>query len=76
LEELFGGVVGSQDGDLGFPKSGISDLPTAGKYAPIGPFGRWRLEVPKNLNPSLKLPELHAVVIDFHGFHQSYKART
>ncbi len=72
--QLFHGVVGSQDGDLGFPKSGISDLPAAGKYAPIGPFGRWRVEVPENLNPSLKLADLHAVVIDFHGFHQAYKS--
>jgi len=41
---LFGGIEGAQDGDLGFPNSGISDLPAAGKYAPIGPFGRcgWR----------------------------------
>lgn len=70
---LFGrGVTGTQDGDLGFPKDGISDLPAAGKYAPIGPFGRWRLAVPKNLNQELKLSGLHAVVIDFHGFHQTY----
>ena len=45
---LFGrGVTGTQDGDLGFPKDGISDLPAAGKYAPIGPFGRWRHRGPK-----------------------------
>jgi hypothetical protein len=69
---LFGGVVGSQDGDLGFPKDGISDLPDAGKYAPVGPFGRWRLEAPENLNPQLDLSDLHTVVIDFHGFHQSF----
>ena len=37
------GITGAQDGDLGFPRDGISDLPAAGKYAPIGPFGRWRL---------------------------------
>lgn len=73
--KLFGGVVGAQDGDLGFPKSGIVDLPAAGKYAPIGPFARWRIEVPQNLNPALKLSDVHAVVIDFHGFHQSYAAR-
>lgn len=73
---LYGGVVGSQDGDLGFPKSGISDLPEAGKYAPIGPFGRWRLEVPKNLNEYLNLSDLHAAVIDFHGFHQSFTPRS
>ena len=69
---LFDGVVGSQDGDLGFPKNGISDLPAAGKYAPIGPFGTWRIEVPAKLNRKLKLSDLHAVVIDFHGFHQSF----
>jgi hypothetical protein len=69
---LFGGIEGAQDGDLGFPNSGISDLPAAGKYAPIGPFGRWRLEIPKNLNPDLKLADLYAVVFDFHGFHQSF----
>ena len=66
------GRHGTQDGDLGFPKDEISDLPAAGKYAPIGPFGRWRLAVPKNLNQELKLSGLHAVVIDFHGFHQTY----
>jgi hypothetical protein len=71
---LFGGVAGAQDGDLGFPNSGISDLPAAGKYAPIGPFGRWRLEIPKNLNRDLKLADLYAVVFDFHGFHQSFTA--
>jgi hypothetical protein len=70
--KLFGRRVGSQDGDLRFPKDGINDLPAAGEYAPIGPFGRWRLVVPKNLNPKLDLSELHAVVIDFHGFHQAY----
>ncbi len=71
--KLFGrGVTGAQDGDLGFPGGGVSDLTAAGKYAPIGPFGRWRLAVPRNLNPELKFSDLHAVVIDFHGFHQAY----
>jgi len=31
-----------------------------------------RLEIPKNLNPDLKLSDLYAVVFDFHGFHQSF----
>jgi hypothetical protein len=70
---LFGrGVTGSQDGDLGFPKDGSAICPRQAKYAPIGPFGRWRLAVPRNLNQELKFSDLHAVVIDFHGFHQTY----
>jgi len=44
---LFGGIEGAQDGDLGFPNSGISDLPATGKYAPIGPFGRLAAGDPK-----------------------------
>jgi hypothetical protein len=69
---LFGRNVGSEDGDLRFPKGGISDLPAAGEYAPIGPFGKWRLEVPRLQNLDLDLSKLNAVVIDFHGFHQTF----
>jgi hypothetical protein len=70
--KLFARTVGSQDGDLRFPKDGISDLPGAGEYAPIGPFGKWRLRVPKLENVSLDLSTPNAVVIDFHGFHQTF----
>ena len=69
--KLFERVVRSQDGDLRFPENGISDVAAIGKYAPIGPFGKWRLEVPRTEN-SLDLSTLNAVVIDFHGFHQTF----
>jgi hypothetical protein len=69
---LFGNTVGSEDGDLRFPKDGISNLPLAGEYAPVGPFGKWRLIVRKDDNPRLNLSDVSAIVIDFHGFHQSF----
>ena len=71
--KLFGRMVGSEDGDLGFPNDWIGGLPSGGKYAPIGPFGKWRLIVRiTEDNRKLDLDKLTMIVIDFHGFHQSF----
>ena len=74
--KLFGkNVAGAQDGDLGFPKEGDATLPQQSSYAPIGPFGRWRLIVRPEDNGDPKIlsfADLNTIVIDFHGFHQTF----
>ncbi|MGC4098021.1 MAG: hypothetical protein QM706_12975 [Nitrospira sp.] len=57
------------DGDLGFPRSGLAALPGDTEYAPIGPFGKWRVTVRPEDNNQLNLAGLSAVVIEMHGFN-------
>jgi hypothetical protein len=75
------GTSGAEDGDLGFPQPGAG--PEARKesiYAPIGPFGKWRLTVrpedntddPKN--KPLDWDTVQAVVIDFHVFAEGFSS--
>jgi hypothetical protein len=67
------GVPGSEDGDLGYSaKATELGLPGTTGYAAIGPFATWRLIVREKDNPGLDLKSLHTVVMDFHGFHQSF----
>jgi hypothetical protein len=52
-------------------------LPSSGKYAPIGPFGRWRIEARPRDNglgddDRSMLAGLSAIVIDFHGFYREF----
>ncbi|MBV9672709.1 MAG: collagen-like protein, partial [Verrucomicrobia bacterium] len=59
-------LTASKDGDLGFPSSGLAALPSKAEYAPIGPFGKWRVDV--SGNGGLDLKGLTAVIIEMHGF--------
>ena len=61
-------VTELEDGDLGFPSSGLAALPGKSEYAPIGPFGKWRVEVRPQDNHGLDLKGLTAVIIEMHGF--------
>ena len=70
--QLFGDVAGTEDGDLGFPALGGSELPEKSSYAPIGPFAKWRLIVRPQDNPGLDLSHLDWIVLDFHGYHQTF----
>jgi hypothetical protein len=52
-------------------------LPTEGAYAPIGPFGRWRISARPadngmEIDDKSMLSELTAIVIDFHGFSETF----
>jgi hypothetical protein len=58
------------DGDLGFPQPGANVKSTV--FAPIGPFAKWRLIIPPNLNNPLNLNDVKAVVIDFHVFFEGF----
>ena len=77
----FKGLPDMEDGQLdGLDlRSGgtLEKLPTEGAYAPIGPFGRWRISakpadngVETDLDSMLR--NLTAIVIDFHGFSESF----
>jgi hypothetical protein len=61
-------VDAAMDGDLGFPSSGLAALPGASSYAPIGPFGRWQVEVRPEDNEGVNLEGLTAVIVEMHGF--------
>ncbi len=75
------GTSGTEDGDLGFPQpgAGLKDKQES-IYAPIGPFGKWRLTVrpedntddPKN--KPLNWDTVEAVVIDFHVFAEGFSS--
>jgi hypothetical protein len=64
-------VPASMDGDMGFPSVGLAALPDNSEYAPIGPFGKWRVEVRPQDNHNLNLKGLSAVIIEMHGFFDS-----
>jgi hypothetical protein len=68
-------VTELEDGDLGFPSSGLAALPANSQYAPIGPFGKWRVEVRPQNNSGLDLKGLTAVIIEMHGFHDTFPKR-
>ena len=88
----FAGLPDMEDGDLdsldlrsaaalgqGQGVEPLSALPRQGSYAPIGPFGRWRIEAHPRDNGFVKdqdasmLANLSAIVIDFHGFYQPFE---
>ena len=60
------------DGDLDFPSSGLAALPKDSKYAAIGPFTKWRVDVRKEDNAGLDLSGLTAVIIEMHGFCDTF----
>lgn len=64
----------TEDGDLQ-PKKGTDEVPWDTTYAPIGPFARWRLQVPteRNANPGLHWENVKRIFIDFHGSHQNFR---
>jgi hypothetical protein len=66
-------VPAIMDGDLGFPRSGLAALPGKSSYAPIGPFGKWRVDVRAQDNHGLDLKGLTAVIIEMHGFSDIYR---
>jgi hypothetical protein len=75
------GTSGAEDGDLGFPQPGAGlEARQESIYAPIGPFGKWRLTVrpedntddPKN--KPLDWDTVQAVVIDFHVFAEGFSS--
>jgi hypothetical protein len=86
----FAGLPDIEDGDLddlglrgaaavGGKAGALNALP-GGAYAPIGPFGRWRIEAwpkdngfDKDEDESM-LADLSAIVIDFHGFFQEFSS--
>jgi hypothetical protein len=68
-------VPAIMDGDLGFPSSGLAALPGKSSYAPIGPFGKWRVDVRAQDNHGLNLKGLTAVVIEMHGFSDIFPPR-
>jgi hypothetical protein len=43
-------------------------------YAPIGPFGKWRVFVNPDWNTGLNWDNVQAIVIDFHVFKQAFDA--
>jgi hypothetical protein len=71
--KLFQGTAGSEDGDLGFPQPGANVDKSV--YAPIGPFGKWRVEVNPNDNKDLNWDKVKAIVIDFHVFMEDFDKR-
>jgi hypothetical protein len=60
------------DGDLQFPHSGLAALPGSSEYAPIGPFTKWRVDVREEDNTDLDLKGLTAVIIEMHGFCDTF----
>lgn len=69
---LKGHTQGTVDGDLDFPGDRSLDKLVGSSYAPYGPFGRWRLVVRENENPTLNLDQVNRILIDFHGFFHSF----
>ena len=60
-----------QDGNLVFNTQAAeagAALPAPASYAPIGPFGVWRLHIDPNDNPGADLSTVRRIIIDFHGF--------
>jgi len=70
--KLFGNVHGTTDGNITPERGSGVGLPGKGKYAPIGPFGKWQLVVRKRDNTDLDLSKLTMVVIDFHGYFRTF----
>jgi hypothetical protein len=65
------GVAGAEDGDLGFPQPGADVKKSV--YAPIGPFGKWRVFINPDYNVGLKWDQVQAIVIDFHIFKEAFE---
>ena len=58
------------DGSLVFNKAAEeagATLPESATYAPIGPFGVWRLRVDPKDNPGADLKTISRIIIDFQG---------
>jgi hypothetical protein len=65
-------VDGAQDGDLGFSGNVGLGLGSKDCYAAVGPFADWRLVVRERDNPGADWGGCHTIVLDFHGFHQTF----
>lgn len=50
----------------------ITDPQGKSEYSQIGPFARWRVEVSRQLNPSLDLSGLEDVVLEFSGGNRTF----
>jgi hypothetical protein len=64
-------VDGAEDGDLNFSANVGLGLGMQDCYAAVGPFADWRLVV-DDQNTDASWDQLHTIVIDFHGFHQTF----
>ena len=71
---LAGSTPALEDGDLSLNITDNPEQPLKSRYAPIGPFGKWQLSVKEQFNPGLKLDALNMIVIDFHGYYQTFQA--
>lgn len=56
---------GSEDGT-------ITDPQGKSEYSQMGPFAHWRVEVSRQLNPSLDLSGLEDVVLEFSGGNRTF----
>ena len=59
------------DGSLQFNAAAAeagAQLPECDSYAPIGPFGIWRLRIDPKDNPGADLKTISRIIIDFHGY--------
>src|SRR5262249_28019345 len=65
-------VDSAQDGDLGFTGNLGLGLGSKDCYAAVGPFADWLLTVREIDNPGSDWSQCNTIVIDFHGFHQSF----
>jgi hypothetical protein len=68
-------VDGTQDGDLGFAANIGLGLGVRDCYAAVGPFADWRLVV-DDQNTDASWDQCDTIVIDFHGFHQTFGRTT
>jgi hypothetical protein len=65
----------TSDGNLAFNQAAAEAgavLPVPSTYAPIGPFGVWRLCVDPNDNPNLDLTQVRRIIIDFQGWFDHF----
>ncbi len=65
---------GFQDGSLVFNRQAAeagAELASAVSYAPIGPFGMWRLHIDLKDNPGADLKKVSRILIDFQGYCDS-----
>jgi hypothetical protein len=71
---LRGSTPALEDGDLRLRIDRGAELPLQCQFAPIGPFGKWRLIIDPiyNDNEKLSLKKLDMIVIHFHGVHQNF----
>ena len=64
-----------EDGSLQFNEEAAeagAKLPNCASYAPIGPFGVWRLRIDPNYNPGADLKTISRIIIDFRGYSDTF----